>query len=176
MLLDRDSLEMLLTDDEAGALSAEASQLLEVYLKQNPDSARQAGEFRQTMGLARMVYAAAPKPVLPKPAFAMPPAVAPRHASRFALPAWAAMAACLAIGFLAGKLWIYQPMPIREENRESVAAMALITAQPVLPSQNPGAFWSVKNWQMRTNEISRRGGYSVEWESPVKKPRIKINS
>jgi anti-sigma factor RsiW len=176
MHLDRDSLELLMMDEQAGALSAEASQLLEIYLEQNPDAARQAGEFRQTMDLARMAYAAQPKPVLPEPAFAMTSAAEPRHPSRFGLPALAAMAACLAIGFLIGKMWMVQPPVIQEAVREPVAAMAAITVQPVLTSQNPGSFWSVKNWQMRTNETSRRGGYSVEWESPVKKPRIKANS
>lgn len=176
MHLDRDSLELLMMDEQAGALSAEASQLLEIYLAQNPDAARQAGEFRQTMDLARMAYAAQPSPALPEPAFAMTSASEPRHPSRFGLPAWAAMAACLAIGFLAARFGMNPPEIMQETVREPLAAMAAIAVQPVITSQNPGSFWSVKNWQMRTNEASRRGGYSVEWESPVKKPRIKINS
>lgn len=176
MHLDRDSLELLMMDEQAGALSAEASQLLEVFLEQNPEAERQAGEFRQTMDLARLAYAAQPSSALPEPAFAMPSATEPRHSSRFGLPAWAAMAACLAIGFLAARFGMNQPSVMQEAVREPVAAMAAIADQPAMASQNPGSFWSVKNWQMRTNDTSRRGGYSVEWESPVKKPRIKANS
>ena len=176
MHLDRDSLELLMMDEHAGALSAEASRLLEIYLEQNPDAARQAGEFRQTMDLARMAYAAQPSPALPEPAFAMTSAGEPRHPSRFGLPAWAAMAACLAIGFQIGKLWMVQPAVIQEAVREPVASMAAIAVQTAISTQNPAPFWSVKNWQMRANDTSRHGGYSVEWESPVKKPRIKANS
>jgi hypothetical protein len=176
MLLDRDSLEMLIMDKDAGALSAEASQLLELYLGQNAAAARQANDLRQTMYLARRVYAANPKPVLPKPAFGMPSVAETRHPSRFGLPAWAAMAACLALGFLTGTFWMHQPVTMRQAMSEPVASSASSAAQPVGPAQISAPFWSVKNWQLRANEKPRHGGYSVEWESPLKKPGIKINS
>lgn len=176
MLLDRDSLEMLIMDEQAGALSAEAAQLLEIYLAQNPEAAQEAEDLRDTLSLAHMALVSMPKPVLPKAGFAIPSIAEPSRISRFGLPAWAAMAACLAIGFLTGKLWLYQPMPIRETVQEPAAAIASMAAQPGLTEHPTLPFWSAKNWQFRTNDISRRGGYSVEWESPVKKPRIKSNS
>lgn len=175
MLLDRNSLEMLIMDEQAGALSAEAAQLLEIYLAQNPEAAREAEALRETMNLAHMALASEPKSVLPKPAFAVPSIAESRPFSRFSLPAWAAMAACLAIGFLTDKLWLYQPVPVRETVQEPVSTMAVATVQSGLPA-NTTPFWSVKNWQFHTNDISRRGGFTLEWDSPLKKPRIKSNS
>lgn len=176
MSLDSDSLELLLLDEDAGALSPEASQLLEIYLQHDTEAARHAGEFRQTLASARMAYAAKPASPLPVPKFIKPAGASPRRNTRLRLPAWAAMAACLVAGYFAGRLWTVRPGVLQETAQTPAVTIAAQSAQPILQRQNPASFWSVQNWQIRANETSRRGGFSLEWESPVKKPRIKINS
>lgn len=183
MTLDRETLELLLLDQDAGALGAETEKLLAVYLEQTPRAGAEAREIRATLALARETLAVPAKMALPKPEFDRDSA---REGKPFPWRGWApwlAAAACLAVGFAVGQAGA---------SRSAIPARAAIAlAQPLVKPNNPAtqdkpgaveksgadgradSFWSVRNLRPGANETPRRTAYTLEWDSPLKRPKIK---
>jgi hypothetical protein len=183
MTLDRETLELLLLDQDAGALGAETDKLLVAYLRQEPHAASEAQEIRATLALARKTLTAAALPVLPKPKFDGHPEPSGTPLPGRAWAPWLAAAACLAIGFALGQTGAarrvnlpqaaaaFSPLPSPPDRHVSQEKPAAADKADVpAPARS---FWSVRNLQLGTYEPPHRTAYTLVWDSPLKRPKIK---
>lgn len=169
MSIKPETLEALLLDRDAGALSPETDELLATYLELEPASAKEAGEFLATLELTKKAFALEKIRSLPKPAF-----LSSRDSVSWVpwrtLAPWLAAAACLAVGFYMGRFDTLRPL------RMAAAVMPekspTVQTKPVLGTHE-SSFWSSKNLWNSTNEIPRQSAYTIVWDSPLKRPRIK---
>jgi len=183
MTLDRETLELLLLDQDAGALGAETEKLLAAYLRQEPRAASEAQEIRATLALARKTLAAEALPMLPRPKFDTGNGRSEKSFHWRAWTPWLAAAACLAIGFAVGQTGASR----RVGPPQAAAAFSPLLSPPDnhVSQEKPAAarnaavpapahsFWSARNLHWGTNEPPRRTAYTLVWDSPLKRPKIK---
>jgi hypothetical protein len=161
-------LERLLIDRELGELAPEVMVLLEEYLELSPEVREQADTTRNLLQLARAATAG-PREV-PQVKLGLERL---RHAQQSAwwrarAAEWVRLAAAVAIGLSLG--WLVRPrLPVSI----ALAAPAEVVAAP----KTSTSFWSIEaylqNSQPRTSGPAR---YRLQWDSPVKMPRVEENS
>jgi hypothetical protein len=182
MTLERETLELLLLDQDAGALGADTEKLLEAYLRQEPHAASEAREIRATLALARKTLATAALPVLPKAKFdGYPESLVTSLPGRAWVP-WLAAAASLAIGFVLGQtgasrqvilpptVAAISPLPAPPDNHVSREKPVAADTAAVSATHS---FWSARNLKLGTNDPPRHAVYTLVWDSPLKRPKIK---
>jgi hypothetical protein len=175
-----ETLEALLIDRALGALSPEVAELLENYLIQNPDAARQANSLLLTVQLARTAVAT---PSLLKNR--LPPldrvrrALAVQRTRRFA---WqiGKLAACVALGLTIG---LASRFGGRQGGTPNAAAVSVrpaagVAESPAVAGRN--GFWSLANFALdKAEQATAVAGpdsrYRLHWDSPVKMPHLEGN-
>jgi anti-sigma factor RsiW len=132
-------LEPLLLDRALGELPPEVAALLDEHLARDPNSARQAAELDKTLMFARAVTrldAEAPVPALDA-ARLHDAARSEQAATRRSQ--WFRLAACLALGAIAG--WLARPVPAPTiVAAPAAAALAATTPRPL--GATPAGLWS----------------------------------
>lgn len=170
------TLETLLLDRALGELSPEVAELLDEYLTQNPDAARQAGAVCATAQLAREAVA------LPRAA-SVPPLANARWRQAARVQRWRRwrnealrLAAAVALGLAVG-------------GYGSLTHRTQVTAPPVAIGSAPSTalagagrssprIWSSAKLQaeQRARTAPAAGlsdsRYRLRWDSPVKMPRV----
>jgi hypothetical protein len=173
-----ETLDALLIDRALGALPPEVAELLENYLIQNPDAARQANSLLSTVQLARTAVAT---PSLLKnhvpPLDSVRKALAVQRRRRLA---WqmSKLAACVALGLTIG-------LAARSGGRsDGTPNAAAVSVRPAAGSVEPAAagrdgFWSLANFAPDKAEHATAAGldsrYRLHWDSPVKLPHLEGN-
>jgi anti-sigma factor RsiW len=173
-----ETLETLLLDRALGELPPEVAELLDEHLAQNAAAAQQAETLAATLRLTRQAVAGpleAPR--------RLPPWEKLRRAQqrqRWRVRAWEAtrLAACVALGLTLG--WLgHAP---RSAQTPMLAQTPVVAAPEVTtaPAETPVRFWSMA----RLSEAQRArlaptaepaDRYRLQWDSPVKMPRVEEN-
>jgi anti-sigma factor RsiW len=172
-----ETLEALLLDHALGELSSEVVELLEAHLAHNPEAARQAAGLASAVQQARQAVAVsqeAPRRSLAVERLRQTQMTRRRWAFTWEL---ARLAACVVLGLALG--WYGHTARIA-----TVAATAVPprVAAVGLPSAPEGAndFWSLANLEAAQRErqpVESRttSRYRLQWDSPVKMPRVEEN-
>ena len=170
-------LETLMLDRALGELPLAVTELLDEYLTQHPDAARQADTLAGTLQLARRAVAmpceTAPRPLALDQLRQVQPARRWRGLTRATLP----LAACVVLGLTLG--WYAdapRPAPALAPRPEPMAARAV----PVEPSSSGDGvlrFWSLAKRQAEQRSRPASAShpetrYQLRWDSPVKMPRV----
>jgi hypothetical protein len=173
-----ETLEALLIDRALGALSSEVAELLENYLIQNPDTARQANSLLSTVQLARTAMAT-PSPLknCVPPLDRVRRALAVQRSRRF-LWQMSKLAACVALGLAIG-------LAARSGGRSGgMPNAAAVAVRPAAGSVEPAAgrnrFWALANFAPDKAEHATAvdgpdSRYRLHWDSPVKMPHLEGN-
>jgi anti-sigma factor RsiW len=181
MPLTRETLEALLIDRAVGELAPDVEALLTAYLNQDPAAAQAARQVEETMDLARQVVALPRTENLPEPRFQ------PARWRAWVLPAWhqlfhrygwaAGIAAGLAVGgWLAALQWRQHDARVaatRMVRQRTAAVVATVTSPAPAPAAT--TFWTARPWLQKREPVAAKSQYSLVWDSPAKKPRIKEN-
>lgn len=138
-----EALEALVVDRELGELSPEAADLLEAYLRLNPEAHARAGAMAATVGVARAT-------VRKHPGLAPVPRLIP-----VALPGWTSWLAraAAAVLLLGCGIWIGR----RAEVGSAVAPAAPLVAASGAPAARAANPWA--RYQVAFD--ARRGAYTV---------------
>jgi anti-sigma factor RsiW len=174
-----ETLEVLLLDRVMGELPPEVAELLETHLAHHPEVARQAEELASAYRLARQAVAGVAE--VPRQPLAVERLQRAQVAQRRWSMAWglARLAACVAFGLALG----WYGHTLREAPRVAAAAPAVVRAAPATAAERPGAkenapdFWSLSSLEAarrerQPGESRTTGRYRLQWDSPVKMPRV----
>ncbi len=160
-------LERLMIDRSLGALQPDVVGLLEAWFEQDEAAARLAGEFANTVDLARQAWPVSPPGHLPD--YSAARMQRERRIVRIARRArgMTALAACLLLGMGVGALLF----PDHANTSEPTLVARLPGVQPEVHAAD-NAFWSVRQLY-RHAETSRIGSSErLVWDSPIMRPKI----
>jgi hypothetical protein len=175
-----ETLDALLIDRALGALSPEVAELLENYLIQNPDAARQASSLLSTVQLARTAVAT---PSLLKnrlPSLNRVRRALAVQRSRNFVWQMSKLAACVALGLTIGLAGRFGG------TSDGTPNAAAVSVRPAAGSVEPPAaagrngFWSLANFapdkaEHATAAAGLESRYRLHWDSPVKMPHLEGN-
>lgn len=166
-----EDLEPLLLDRALGELSPAVTELLEQHLARDPKAARQAATYTATLAFAREAVGLPTSTVSLRPLDHDRLRRAERRARwRSHLGEGAKLAACIALGLVLGRTILANekspPSPINP----------VLAAAPAVPAAG-SKFWSVTNLEIEHRLQSarrerRKTNYKLQWESPLKMPRL----
>ncbi|MBP7936037.1 MAG: hypothetical protein KA354_15445 [Phycisphaerae bacterium] len=168
--MERHHIESLVADQALGELSVPASWLLERYLAEHPEYAREVDQMRRTIRLAKSALLTAQPAESPLPSM---PRLHPRGWTvRMRNVAWpAACAACLMLG------WFLRPTaPTASQTVNQ--ANSVVKREGQVGSERPSTmvvagaadeqFWSVRSWVERSSRSSKgtAGASAIVWKAP----------
>jgi len=172
-------LETLMLDRALGELPLAVTELLDEYLTQHPDAARQADTLAVTLQLARRAVAmpceTAPRPLALDQLRQVQPARRWRGLTRATLP----LAACVVLGLTLG--WYaraLRPAPTRAQaSRPESTTVRAIPVEPSSSGDGAARFWSLAKRQAEQRSRPAAAShpesrYQLRWDSPVKMPRV----
>ncbi|HOW72995.1 MAG TPA: hypothetical protein PKY77_20550 [Phycisphaerae bacterium] len=168
--MERHHIESLVADQLLGELSAPASWLLERYLAEHPEYAREVEQVRRTIRLAKSALLTTQPAETP-----LPPMPRLHHRGwtvRMRNVAWpAACAACLMLGWLLGPAAPTASPTVHQ-------AKSIVKREGQVGSERPstmvvagaadGQFWSVRSWVERSSRSPKgaAGASAIVWKAP----------
>ena len=172
-----ETLDALLIDRVLGALSPEVAELLENYLIQNPDAARQASSLLSTVQLARTAVAT---PSLLKnrlPSLNRVRRALAVQRSRNFVWQMSMLAACVLLGLTVG---LVSRFGGGRSAAGPNASAALVRNDAANAVGNRNGFWSLANFAQGRAEDAAAGvhsdsRYRLRWDSLVKMPHLEGN-
>ncbi|HUO10480.1 MAG TPA: hypothetical protein VM008_19400 [Phycisphaerae bacterium] len=152
--MDMVKIEALLMDHALGGTSDEVGALVEAYVERDAAARARLEELRGTVGAAKRALASQPVLLPAYPRGALEHSMQ-RHLWKRRVVAGAAIAACIAVGFLIGDLW-------RGENRKTDIATRVAS----VPAQKSGVpvaaematvrdFWSTARLRASAEQASK---------------------
>lgn len=164
--MDAETLERLVIDRHAGALSADAARLLDAWLATRPEQAAHAADIDATLvAAAQALKGAAPAGNAPPPAAAIlarADVMAPVQGRR-AWPRRLALAASVALAFHLGT----RMTPSAGMLPKHSAGVALAG-----PAERDGGFWSRRRLMEQVRSAIPSDNNTIHWSGPLRRPQL----
>ena len=169
--MNAETLDSLLMDRALEALTPEVDALLSAYLERDEQAAARAQEFAMATNLSRQVLQTRVPAPPPFPAATLRRAQQARR-QLVLLRNVASLAACVLIGVGLGSWGTRSPVtPGAVQIVPMPATNALNVADGGARSDGDG-FWSARRLYEQSRERSRARPARIEWDSPLRRPRL----